>query len=242
MSDALSTLRRELAQIEDLVIAARVLEWDQLVMMPRRGRRPRREARDGQPVRARAVLRDEIGELLERAAPGRGRPRSGLRRGMADRRDAARLGEGAADPAGAARRDDEGGLGRDGGLGGRAGEGRLRELPAVARPYARAQAPVHRVLPRHGRALRPAAGRLRAGHADRRGAPRVRAARPALRELLASATDEEDEPFSPGRTRGRHSTSSRSPSPAPSARPRAASASTPPSIPSASRSRRGTSV
>ena len=37
MSDALSALRRELAQINDLSVAARVLEWDQLVMMPRGG-------------------------------------------------------------------------------------------------------------------------------------------------------------------------------------------------------------
>ena len=37
MSDALTALRRELAQVNDLSVAVRVLEWDQLVMMPRGG-------------------------------------------------------------------------------------------------------------------------------------------------------------------------------------------------------------
>jgi carboxypeptidase Taq len=70
VSDALTSLRRELAQISDLTVASRVLEWDQLVMMPR----------GGAPTRAdhlatinrlahELFVRDEIGALLERAAP-----------------------------------------------------------------------------------------------------------------------------------------------------------------------------
>ncbi len=70
MSDALSTLRRELAQIEDLVVAARVLEWDQLVMMPRGGAETRAEGLATLNRFAHELfVRDEIGELLDELRP-----------------------------------------------------------------------------------------------------------------------------------------------------------------------------
>ena len=63
-------LRRELAQINDLVVAARVLERDQLVMMPRGGAETRSDHLATVSRLAHELfVRDEIGELLERAAP-----------------------------------------------------------------------------------------------------------------------------------------------------------------------------
>ena len=69
MSDALTELRRELAQITDLRTAARVLEWDQLVMMPRGGAATRGDhlATVGRLAHE-LFVRDEIGELLETAS------------------------------------------------------------------------------------------------------------------------------------------------------------------------------
>ena len=69
MSDALTELRRELAQITDLRTAARVLEWDQLVMMPRGGAATRSDhlATVGRLAHE-LFVRDEIGELLETAS------------------------------------------------------------------------------------------------------------------------------------------------------------------------------
>jgi carboxypeptidase Taq len=69
MPDALSLLRRELAQISDLRTAARVLEWDQLVMMPRGGAAARGDhlATVGRLAHE-LFVRDEIGELLAAAA------------------------------------------------------------------------------------------------------------------------------------------------------------------------------
>jgi carboxypeptidase Taq len=69
VSDALTVLRRELAQITDLRTAARVLEWDQLVMMPRGGATTRGEhlATVGRLAHE-LFVRDEIGELLDAAA------------------------------------------------------------------------------------------------------------------------------------------------------------------------------
>jgi carboxypeptidase Taq len=69
VSDALTELRRELAQITDLRTAARVLEWDQLVMMPRGGAATRGDhlATVGR-VAHELFVRDEIGELIETAA------------------------------------------------------------------------------------------------------------------------------------------------------------------------------
>ena len=70
LSDALIGLRRELAQIDDLVVAARVLEWDQLVMMPRGGVETRAESLATLNRFAHELfIRDEIGELLERLGP-----------------------------------------------------------------------------------------------------------------------------------------------------------------------------
>ncbi|HKY25192.1 MAG TPA: carboxypeptidase M32 [Gaiella sp.] len=70
MSDALLALRRELAQINDLSVAARVLEWDQLVMMPRGGAVTRGDHLATVSRLAHELfVRDEIGELLEQAAP-----------------------------------------------------------------------------------------------------------------------------------------------------------------------------
>ena len=69
MSDPLTELRRELAQITDLRTAARVLEWDQLVMMPRGGAVTRGDhlATVGRLAHE-LFVRDEIGELIETAA------------------------------------------------------------------------------------------------------------------------------------------------------------------------------
>ena len=70
MTDPLSTLRGELAQIVDLGVAARVLEWDQLVMMPRGGAETRAEGLATLHRLAHELfVRDEIGELLDRLEP-----------------------------------------------------------------------------------------------------------------------------------------------------------------------------
>ncbi len=70
MTDLLSTLRDELAQIVDLGVAARVLEWDQLVMMPRGGATTRAEGLATLHRLAHELfVRDEIGELLDRLEP-----------------------------------------------------------------------------------------------------------------------------------------------------------------------------
>ncbi len=60
----------ELAQIVDLGVAARVLEWDQLVMMPRGGAETRAEGLATLRQLAHELfVRDEIGELLDRLEP-----------------------------------------------------------------------------------------------------------------------------------------------------------------------------
>ena len=70
VSDALTALRRELSQIDDLVVAARVLEWDQLVMMPPGGAETRAETLATLHRFAHELfVRDEIGEMLERLGP-----------------------------------------------------------------------------------------------------------------------------------------------------------------------------
>jgi carboxypeptidase Taq len=70
VSDELTQLRAELARIEDVGIASRVLEWDQLVMMPRRGAQTRAEGLATLHRLAHELfVRDEIGELLERLRP-----------------------------------------------------------------------------------------------------------------------------------------------------------------------------
>ena len=71
MTDALKPLRGELARICDLSTAARVLEWDQLVMMPPGGASTRAETLATLNKLAHELfVRDEIGELLDAAAPG----------------------------------------------------------------------------------------------------------------------------------------------------------------------------
>jgi carboxypeptidase Taq len=72
VSDPLAALRAELARIGDLTVAARVLEWDQLVMMPRGGAETRAETLATLHQLAHELfVRDEIGELLEELEPGR---------------------------------------------------------------------------------------------------------------------------------------------------------------------------
>jgi carboxypeptidase Taq len=70
VADALTTLRGELAQIVDLGVAARILEWDQLVMMPRGGAETRgNHLATLSRLAHELFVRDEIGELLDRLAP-----------------------------------------------------------------------------------------------------------------------------------------------------------------------------
>jgi carboxypeptidase Taq len=70
VSDALTTLRQELAQIVDLGVAARVLEWDQFVMMPQGGAETRAENLATLNRLAHEMfVRDEIGELLDQLRP-----------------------------------------------------------------------------------------------------------------------------------------------------------------------------
>jgi carboxypeptidase Taq len=69
--DALRKLRLELAQIADLGVAARALEWDQLVMMPEAGASTRPDTLATlQKLGHELFVRDEIGELLESLEPG----------------------------------------------------------------------------------------------------------------------------------------------------------------------------
>jgi carboxypeptidase Taq len=70
VTDALAALRRELAVISDLGVAARVLEWDQLVMMPPGGARTRSEGLATiQRLAHELFTRDEIGEWLDAVRP-----------------------------------------------------------------------------------------------------------------------------------------------------------------------------
>jgi carboxypeptidase Taq len=70
VSDALTTLRRELATIADLGVASRVLEWDQFVMMPQGGAPTRAENLATLNRLAHELfVRDEIGELLDELRP-----------------------------------------------------------------------------------------------------------------------------------------------------------------------------
>jgi len=69
VSDALTELRRELAQITDLRTAGRVLEWDQLVMMPHGGAATRGDHLATVLRLAHELfVRDEIGALIEEAS------------------------------------------------------------------------------------------------------------------------------------------------------------------------------
>ena len=70
MPDALRKLRRELAQIADLAVAGRALEWDQLVMMPEGGAATRADTLATlQRLAHELFVRDEIGELLDALEP-----------------------------------------------------------------------------------------------------------------------------------------------------------------------------
>ena len=70
MTDTLAALRQKLAEITDLGVAARVLEWDQLVMMPPGGAPTRAETLATlQRLAHELFTRDEIGELLDAARP-----------------------------------------------------------------------------------------------------------------------------------------------------------------------------
>ena len=70
MPDALRKLRLELAQIADLTVAARALEWDQLVMMPEGGASTRPDTLATlQRLGHELFVRDEIGELLAALEP-----------------------------------------------------------------------------------------------------------------------------------------------------------------------------
>jgi carboxypeptidase Taq len=68
--EPIADLRRALAEIVDLGVAGRVLEWDQLVMMPPGGGPTRAEALATIHRLAHELFtRDEIGELLDAARP-----------------------------------------------------------------------------------------------------------------------------------------------------------------------------
>jgi carboxypeptidase Taq len=70
VSEALTTLRRELASIVDLGVASRVLEWDQFVMMPPGGAATRAEGLATlHRIAHELFVRDEIGELLDELRP-----------------------------------------------------------------------------------------------------------------------------------------------------------------------------
>ncbi len=70
MPDALTTLRGELARIADLTVAARALEWDQLVMMPEGGAATRPDTLATLHGLAHELfVRDEVGALLDELAP-----------------------------------------------------------------------------------------------------------------------------------------------------------------------------
>ena len=190
-------LRRKLAQIEDLVIAAACSSGISSVMMPRGGAGTRpRGPRDAQPVRPRAV-RPRRDRRAARRAAHLGRdldPDSGRSSLIAvTRRDWGR--RRGASP-GAARQMT--GWPRPGWRPGRRrGRGTITRASVRGSTAPSSSSTVTSSASRDGRALRPAAGRLRAGHAHRRGAPGERL-RPALRDLLASATDEEVGPFVAG--------------------------------------------
>ena len=122
---------------------------------------------------------DEIGRLLERLAPLEESLRVRLRRGEPDPRHAPRLGEGPPRPHGAAGRDDARRLPRPRRVGrGAHEERRLRLVPPVPAGERRAEAALRRMLRVVRLALHAAARRLRARHADDRGARGVRGPAP----------------------------------------------------------------
>ena len=90
------------------LVAVRVLEWDQLVMMPPRRRGDTRQSpRDRQPARARALRPRRDRRAARTRRTGCRRARSRLGRCLPRRRHDARLGEGTAHPRRAPSRDDE---------------------------------------------------------------------------------------------------------------------------------------
>ncbi len=175
VGSALQELRARLAEVSDLSRAAGVLGWDQRVTMPPRGTEARAEQLStlGRIVHER-FTDDEVGRLLDRAEPlVEAQPydsddRSLVRVTRRDWEKARRV------PTELRAEMTLAGRARAPRLGRGAPDQRLRLVPAVPADERRAEAPLRRVLRVVGQPVHAAARRLRAWHADDRGARGVR--------------------------------------------------------------------
>ena len=201
--DTFTALKTRLAQISDLRRAASLISWDQHVMMPA-------AATDGRAEQLATLDRlahelfvaEETGRLLEGSRSYAESLDPDSDDASPRPRDAPRLREGEPRPRRPARRADaRRGAGVQRVAGGEGALG-LRALPPGARAQRRAQAPLHRLLRPHRRALRHPPRRLRARDDDGRGARDLR--RPEGRARAARARDRRPRrPLARGRPRGR---------------------------------------
>ncbi len=99
MSKPIVDLRERLAGIEDLRVAAGVLNWDQQTMMPRRGARARAESMATiERISHEMFIAPEIGRLLDSAAAGLNGSPTRLRRRVPGPCRPATMGEGTPRP------------------------------------------------------------------------------------------------------------------------------------------------
>ena len=183
MNEQLAELRLRLGEVSDLRSALALLEWDQMVMMPPAGAAVRAErlahrssgSRTSGSSTSGSASSSRSSRELEASLPYDSDDASLIRVTRRDWEKARRV------PADLAARADEDGLRGHGGVGRRPGRERLRRVPTLARPAARAEARVHRVLRAGRRSVRRPPRRLRAGHDDGRGAGGLRPAQGGAR-------------------------------------------------------------
>ena len=213
MNDQLAELRRRLGEVSDLRSALALLEWDQMVMMPPAGAAVRAE----RLATLERIAHERFSRRAHRRAGRRARAtsRASLPYDSDDaslirvtRRDWEKARRVPADLAGELT---QGGVRGHGGVGRRARGERLRRLPAVARPPARAEARVHRVLRAGRRSVRHPARRLRAGDDDGRGAGVFDRLKEELVPLIAAAAGRRRRPRRRPVPGGRPARSSASP-------------------------------
>ena len=190
MNDQLAELRRRLGEVSDLRSALALLEWDQMVMMPPAGAAVRAErlaTSSGSPTSGSSTTGSASSSTscseLEASLPYDSDDASLIRVTRRDWEKARRV---PSDLAGELTKAASEGM--EAWVVARERE-RLRRLPAVARPAARAEARVHRVLRAGRRAVRHPARRLRAGDDDGRGAGRLRPAQERARAADRGAAD-----------------------------------------------------
>ena len=201
MNDQLAELRLRLGEVSDLRSALALLEWDQMVMMPPAGAAVRAERlATVERIAHERFIDERIGELvdelsdLEASLPYDSDDACLIRVTRRDWEKARRVPSELAGELTKAASE-----GMEAWVVARERE-RLRRLPPVARPPARAQARVHRLLRARRRSVRHPPRRLRARDDDGRGSGRLRPAqeraRPADRGVgRTPAADSATGPF-----------------------------------------------